>query len=535
MSPTPSPKPPARAGIRERLRAWLGTPGSQRRVLARNGLWESSSFAIGSIVVFFLTPFIVGSLGDSMYGIWEIIISLTGFLSFADIGVRPAAVHFIARHDARQERDEVNRFVNTAFLTFSGAGALVLALAVPLSLLLPRFWNVAEGNATQASIALLIVAGELALSLPFNAFSAVLVGKQRYDVLGVIRLGMLAIRTVAIVVALNQGLGLVALAVVVAAVGLLDILICTAAAFRVLPGLRFDPRLAARSAFARLLKYGGWAMVVIIAMQVIWATDALIIGRALSDAQVAYFAIGFKLAFYALAMMRVTARVLEPALGALHGLGDRVGIRRLFTSSVRTVLLLSGPVLVYLLVAGVPFLRRWMDDEGTTYAIQSAPVLLVMTFAVLPAIASLPLFSVCYGTNRVRPLALLVGLEALLNLGLSIMFVGPLDLGLPGVALGTMIPAVLVHAILLPIVVCRQYGVAYFGFLVRTWTGPLMAGGLTALLLARIVDGDAAYGYPALFGLAALTVLIYYGVVFVLRRLAPPLFGKGKLLGVEAP
>ncbi len=166
----------------------MGAKGTQRRVLARNSAWETSSFAVTAVVLFFLSPFIVDRLGASLYGIWEMIISLTGFLSFADIGVRPAAVHFIARNDARGDHDEVNRFVNTAFWTFSAAGLLVLLAAVPLAFALPRFWHIAAGFESEASIALVIVAAELALSLPLNAFSAVLVGKQRYDLLGAVRL-----------------------------------------------------------------------------------------------------------------------------------------------------------------------------------------------------------------------------------------------------------------------------------------------------------------------------------------------------------
>ncbi|MFV1958547.1 MAG: hypothetical protein ACC662_03945, partial [Planctomycetota bacterium] len=90
----------------------------------------------------------------------------------------------------------------------------------PLALLLPRFWRIAPGFEQEAATALLLVAGEMALSLPLNAFSAVLVGKQRYDLLGRVRLVMLGVKAAAIVVVLSEGWGLVAPAVVIAAAGL---------------------------------------------------------------------------------------------------------------------------------------------------------------------------------------------------------------------------------------------------------------------------------------------------------------------------
>ena len=179
--PTPSGRSPA--ALLGRLKAWLGEAGTPRRVLVRNSLWESSNFLAASVVTFFLSPFIVHRLGDSLYGVWEMVISLTGFLGFADLGVRPAAVHFIARHDARQDQAALNRFVNSSLVAFTAAGVLVLLVAIPLRLPPPaplgsggRVRGPGHGGRPHRR-------GGFALELPFNAFSAVLVGKQRYDLL----------------------------------------------------------------------------------------------------------------------------------------------------------------------------------------------------------------------------------------------------------------------------------------------------------------------------------------------------------------
>ena len=129
---TADPVPPSSplARLRARVAAYAGTRGSPRRVIVRNGLWESSGFVIYAAVMFFLSPFIVHRLGDSLYGVWEMVISLTGFLGFADIGVRPAAVHYIARYEARKDYEALNRFVNSAFVTFAAAGVLWLGSAL---------------------------------------------------------------------------------------------------------------------------------------------------------------------------------------------------------------------------------------------------------------------------------------------------------------------------------------------------------------------------------------------------------------------
>ena len=61
----------------------------------------------------------------------------------------------------------------------------------------------------------------------------------------------LLIKTALIVLVLSKGWGLIALATVVATVGLLEMLGYTIAAFRLEPHLRFNPRLATRESITR--------------------------------------------------------------------------------------------------------------------------------------------------------------------------------------------------------------------------------------------------------------------------------------------
>jgi O-antigen/teichoic acid export membrane protein len=335
---------------------------------------------------------------------------------------------------------------------------------------------------------------------------------------------VLALRTVGIVVALSEGWGLLALAGVHAVCGLLEMLWFLRLAFKVQPGLRFAPRLAERDAVRGLLRFGGWAMVVMVALKITWATDPLVIGRAQSDASVALFAIGYKLAAYSRTFLRTAVRVVEPAAGALDAVGDLQGLLRMLTGGVRWMLLLAGPVLAYLLAVGEPFLGRWM---GEAYRETSGPVLQVMALAVLPAIGSFPLVSLHYGTNRMRPLAILAITEAAANLALSIVLVGPY--GIVGVAWGTAVPAYIVHFGLLPWIVCRRYGLSWPRFVVRTWTGPVIAGVATWAVLRVLVQPSDVLGWPLLLGLAATSVLVYAVAVVALRTVARPLL-DGPLL-----
>ncbi|MCX5737716.1 MAG: polysaccharide biosynthesis protein, partial [Proteobacteria bacterium] len=63
---------------------------SRIRIYARNLATNWVGYGTNVAVAFFLTPFIVHSLGDIRYGIWSLVMSLVGYLGLADMGVRPS-------------------------------------------------------------------------------------------------------------------------------------------------------------------------------------------------------------------------------------------------------------------------------------------------------------------------------------------------------------------------------------------------------------------------------------------------------------
>ncbi|HEV2990940.1 MAG TPA: oligosaccharide flippase family protein, partial [Candidatus Angelobacter sp.] len=70
----------------------LGNPGVVRNVISN---WGSYVIAMG--VNFFLSPYVVNHLGNVTYGVWTLLLSLTGYLGLLDLGVRGAVTRYVAR------------------------------------------------------------------------------------------------------------------------------------------------------------------------------------------------------------------------------------------------------------------------------------------------------------------------------------------------------------------------------------------------------------------------------------------------------
>ena len=70
------------------------------RRLTLNSISNVARFIFLMVVAFFLTPFIVRVLGDSIYGFWVLLMSILGYASILEMGVQPAVVKLVGQHRA---------------------------------------------------------------------------------------------------------------------------------------------------------------------------------------------------------------------------------------------------------------------------------------------------------------------------------------------------------------------------------------------------------------------------------------------------
>ncbi|PYX34646.1 MAG: hypothetical protein DMG81_19670, partial [Acidobacteria bacterium] len=62
----------------------------------------SSWFSLGvSVLVgIFLSPFILHRLGDTAFGIWVLIFSVTGYYGLFDLGIRSSVIRYVSTYTA---------------------------------------------------------------------------------------------------------------------------------------------------------------------------------------------------------------------------------------------------------------------------------------------------------------------------------------------------------------------------------------------------------------------------------------------------
>src|SRR3989338_1831512 len=101
---------------------------AKAKALAKGSILRIIDFFANAIIALAMTPFIIRSLGDSMYGLWIFIGSFLGYYGLMDFGLNSAMQRFLSRAIGSKDHDEANKVINTALALFTIIGFITLFL-----------------------------------------------------------------------------------------------------------------------------------------------------------------------------------------------------------------------------------------------------------------------------------------------------------------------------------------------------------------------------------------------------------------------
>lgn len=444
-------------------------PPSLRRVVT-NVVSNWGALVVNALIGFFLSPFVVHSLGNEAYGVWALLGSVVGYLGILDLGVRGAVTRYVANHHAAARHDEAGRILSAALLLFSVLGLTGVALAIGFALFgLPAF-DLPPDLAGVARTVLVIGGVNLAVSLVSGVFGGAVVGVHRFDVVNALGVTIAIVRAVVVVLCLRAGGGLEALALIQLATSTASGVALALASRRVYPQLRMGLRRWRREHLRTLVSFGAASSLLQIAYMIMYHTDMVLIGAMLPVSAVTFFVIAVNLIDYARQLVGGISRTMTPLVGALDGADRLEQIQQAMLTGARLATLVLGPVLVAFVIRGETFIGLWMGPE---YAAPSGAVLAVLAIARFPAAGYQVCTSTLMGLNRHRGLVPATLLEALANVALSYVLIGPL--GITGVAIGTLLPRYVVTLVFGPWYVRRTTGLACARYYVEVIARPVAA------------------------------------------------------------
>ena len=449
--------------------------GGKPHSILKNVTSNWASLLTNVLLTLFMAPFIVSKLGATYYGIWTLLMQFTAYLWLFDVGVRESVVKYVAQYHASGEHDKLASVVNAAVAVYSFVGAVTLAGALAMTYALPSVFNIPPDAVYTARMTMMLTGLTVAQAFMFNVYVGMLMGVQRFYLVARLGIFVSLARAALVLLLLSNGYGIIAM-------GVVHFGLSTATSLLVYRQCRVHfPYATSRFArpsredIGKVVGYGKYVLVTNLGEKIVYATDSLVIGMFLPVASITYFAVAGSLVNYLKSFISAMAVVLNPISSSLETTNNMRAIERLVITSSKAAVLVGLPVCIGFIVLGERFITIWMGPEfGPT----SGQVLAVLGTAYMFGLPQHTATAVLLGLGQHHLTAAARGFEAVVNLTLSIVLVQ--FYGLIGVAIGTLVPHVVLAVVIQPLALRRVLGIdlpRYY--LLDLWTS---AAGLAALL-----------------------------------------------------
>lgn len=454
----------------------------------------SSWFALGVniLVGIFLSPFILHKLGDAAFGIWVLIFSLTGYYGIFDFGIRSSIIRFVSKYTATRDVVEISGLLNTALFTYTCVGVLCLVLTIIGSFYVDRIFHIMPGLERTARWLLLLVGTSVALGFPLGMFGGMLEGLQKFYILNWTNIASSLLRVILIVFYLNRGYGLLTVAIVTVGLPMLASVLRAIIALRSMP-VRFSWACVDGNAFRQMANYSGVTFMIIIAAQLRFKTDAVVIGTFLSSAAITYFYAGSRLVDYAGEVVSSLAQIFVPMSSQSEAAGDAAGLRKIFIAGNRACAFTIFPMTAMFLILGKSIIQVWV---GKKYVAQGYPILVTLIVPYTLMLSQAASSRILFGIGKHGKLAMVTMIEGASNLLLSILLVRPY--GIMGDAVGTAIPLAGTFVFFMPHHLCSKLKMRLGTYLRQAYMLPLLLTVPLVIVLLLLRRWFVAQSYPQL-------------------------------------
>ena len=482
-----------------------------RSRLASNVMWNWAGMGVTMLTGFLVAPYLVLRLGDTAYGLWILIASMSGYFGLLDLGVRGSVGRYVAYYRARDEHEEVNRTLSTSLLILSGVSLLALLATFAVLLFFFHIFEVPAEYASAARISILVIGINLAMTFPVTVFDGVLWGFERFDLLNAVDIPTVLLRTALTFWLVKGPADITVLAWITLASTLGNEVVKLAISFMVEPRLRVSISRFSVAHAKQLYGYGFWQFLLQIARQTSGQIGPLLIGSLVAVAAITPFSIASRLLSYAAGFMVAATGAMTPMATAMHAKNDKLAEQHLFLEGGRwctAFALFAGACLMLL---GGPFLELWM---GRAIARDAMPALVILTAGELLAMTQWLTFSMILGKAKHRALAL-AGLVEGLVAGLGGLLAAKYW-GVTGVCVAFGVAAMGCRGIFQMIYGSRIMGMRTSHYVLHSLLIPLLVALLPCALLLTATLIRRPSSWPEMFLYGGGFVAVYGGNAFLL-------------------
>ncbi len=470
--------------------------------------------ALHIVIGIVYTPIMIGFLGKSEYGLYNMVASTVSSLTILNLGFNSGYILKFSQYKKKNDQKAIEKLNGMFLMIFSVIALVALVCGLFLSFNLKFVFDegLTPGEYKIARVLMLLLTFNLTVSFPMSVITNIISANERFVFLKVVGALKTVFSPLLTLPLLLMGYGSIAMVLVTVFLSLVaDVLYIYYAVFRL--KTRFCFKGFEQGLFKSLFGFTFFIAINLIVDQINSNFDKIILGRYCGTQAVAVYSAGFTLFIYYKQLSTSISGVFTPKIHRIINatnddrLLQRTKLTNFFIKVGRIQYILLSLVCSGLVFFASPFIKLWIGEGyGESYWVA---VILALS-SIIPLIQNVGI-EIQRAMNKHKFRSLAYFLMAIINFVVSVILCQ--KFGVIGVTVGTAISFVLANGIIINIYYHKKCNIDIISF----WKS---IGRLSCGLVIPIIIGIIIMKFAVITNYLSLLVwVLIYCIVFVISML----------------
>lgn len=460
------------------------------------------SMGIGYLVSIVYTPIMLRLLGQSEYGLYNLVASVVAYLGVLNFGFGSAYMRYYSRYKVKEDKEKIATLNGMFLIIFSIIGLIAVIAGTILAMNTELIFGskLTSSELSRAKVLVMILVINLAVSFPNIVFTSYITANEKFVFQKLVQMIRTVINPFVVLPILLMGYGSVGMVVTTTilnvAIEVINAIYCIRKLKMKFYFKRFDFIL-----MREMTVFSSFIFINMIIDQINWNVDKFILGRFHGTVSVAVYGLAAQLNSYYLSMASTISSVFIPRVHRLVACSkDNDNLTKLFTKIGRVQFIMLSLISSGLVFFGKPFIKMW---AGNNYSDSYLIALILIIPVTIPLIQNIGI-EIQRAKNMHQFRSWIYFFIALINLVISI----PLSrmFGGIGAAIGTAIALLVGNG------------------LIMNWYNHVKVGLDMKYFWKQILSFSPALIFPLLFGilinmfinLYSMVNFLGFGIIYVL-------------------
>lgn len=346
------------------------------------------TMGLGFVISIAYTPIMLRLLGQSEYGLYNLVASVVAYLGILNFGFGSAYIRYYSRYKVYNDQENIAKLNGMFLLVFSVIGLIAAMAGTVLVFNTEVIFGskLTISELAKTKILMVIMVLNIALSFPNFVFDSHITANERFIFQNFLKM----IKTIAnpflVLPVLFFGYGsiglVVATTVVNISIEIANIIFCLKKL-----RIRFSFRQFDLALMREMTVFSSFVFINIIVGQINWNVDKLILGRFQGATSVAVYGLAAQLFVYYMTLSAAISSVFIPRINTLVSENNsKYELTSLFTKVGRVQFMLLGLVSTGFIFYGKEFIGFW---AGPNYKGSFPILLLLMIPSTIPLIQNI--------------------------------------------------------------------------------------------------------------------------------------------------